>query len=209
MEVAMSAVDIPEIPVYEGLTPEQVITLSRARWFKQFKGMIQSYRSGACLFCDPLGPKNKVIHEALGWRMWVNPIPEKHSARHLVMAPVEHISPEDEIVVDDFTAIGELFSWAKQEFKFKGGGLLMRFGSTWFNAGTILHLHVNIIVPDGSNEVRVPLAKTPEKVQAGFTRLQVFMKMLNGTAIKDPTEGEREIAAKGFKEPEELKAAGF
>jgi len=51
-------------PVIEGLTEHQVMTLTRARKYKQYRGMIEAYREGKCLFCDPLG---EVIADH-GWR---------------------------------------------------------------------------------------------------------------------------------------------
>ncbi len=183
-----------EIPEIEGLTRDQILTLSRARKLEQFEDMIRAYRDGKCLFCDPLGEKNIVVHEAHGWRIWVNPIPEKRTRVHLVMASVRHIGPDDEILPEDFVGIGEMFRYARAEFKIPGGGLLMRFGSTEFNAGTMLHLHANIMEPDLSGEVRVPLAKTPEKVQMGFDRLWAFKKLLDGASPDDLTDHERAAA---------------
>jgi len=113
----------------DGLTPHQVLTLSRVRGFKQYLNMLERYQNGVCVFCDPLGPKNRVIHEVAGWRMWENPFPSPGSELHLVLAPVRHISTESLPSARDFIAVGELFEWAKLEYGKKrliGGGILMR-----------------------------------------------------------------------------------
>jgi hypothetical protein len=148
------------IPKIEGLTDHQVLTLTRARKYKQYLDMIEGYRAGLCVFCDPLGEKNVVLCVIDGWRMWENPFPEPNTALHLVLAPVSHIPMEEMPRHFHFTAVGVLFDWAEARYRdrMKGGGVLMRFGSPEYNAGTILHLHAHIMVPSLKGEVRLPLA---------------------------------------------------
>lgn len=184
------------IPTLTGLTPHQVVTLSRARNFSQYLSMRQAYLDGKCLFCDPLGPKNVVIHEVDGWRMWVNPFPEKHTSLHLVMASVRHIPTEELPGVEDIAAMGKLFAWAREHFgheKLKGGGLFSRFGDPMLNAGTILHLHGHIMVPDLSGEVRLPLAKSPDRDARGYRRIDLFEKLRRVTSLSGLTDEEIEL----------------
>lgn len=167
------------MPKIEGLSDDQVLTLTRARSFEQYKVMLESLKAGKCVFCSPLGPKNIVFYEANGWRAWENPFKEPKTKLHIVLAPIRHISTEESPDREDFFAMGLIFEQVKLHYAdaMKGGGFLMRFGSPKLNAGTILHLHANIMVPDLTGEVRLPLAKEPASVERGIQRLWVFEKL--------------------------------
>lgn len=184
-----------EMPRIEGLSDDQVLTLTRARGFDQYITMIQDYLMGKCLFCNPLAPVNVVLYQVDGWRVWENPFPAKNTVLHLVAAPIRHVSTEELPLVEDFTALGKIFNWAKDRYQkcFQGGGLLMRFGSPKLNAGTILHLHANIMVPDLKGEVRPPLAKEPADIERGIKRLWVFENMRSGVAKSDLSDEDRTL----------------
>jgi hypothetical protein len=136
--------------------------------------MLERYRAGVCTFCrlDPvLNPTLCTLRE---WSVWENPFPLPHTRHHLVMAPHRHVGPSDQILSSDFTAMGELFGWAQKRFGFTGGGFAMRFGSPKQSAGTVMHLHANIIVPDLTGAVDVTLAKNPAKVTEQIARMRGF-----------------------------------
>jgi diadenosine tetraphosphate (Ap4A) HIT family hydrolase len=183
-----------ELPEIEGLSEDQVHTLVSCRAFRQYVGMLEGYRAGKCPFCDPLDPeKNKVINQVGRWRMWVNPFPTKHSKLHLVMAPCEHMDRHSLITSMDFANMGGLFMWAQQEFGFTGGGFVMRFGSPKHGSGTVLHLHANIIIPDLSGPVQVPLAKGPEQIAEKVARMRVFEKLRLGANVEALNDDERKL----------------
>ena len=169
---------IPDIPKIEGLDEHQVLTLAYCRSYNQYVSMIEQYRAGRCAFCDPLDPvKNKLIHENMLWRLWVNPFPLPHTELHLVMASRRHIAPGGEMTAEDFTAMGQLFLQAQMTYGFTGGGFVMRFGTPLQSAGTILHLHANIIIPDRSGAVEVTLAKDHATIVEQIARMRVFEKL--------------------------------
>ncbi len=193
--VRKEEVIVSHIPKIEGLNAHQVLTLTRARKYKQYLAMIEAYKKGDCVFCDPLGEKNVVLHAADGWRIWENPYPEPNTSLHLVLAPARHIDTDRLPGVEEFIAVGKLFAWAVERYSNRliGGGVLMRFGSPEFNAGTISHLHAHIMVPDLNGEVRLPLAKAPDRVALGYMRLRAFEKIRTGTPMTDLTDEEREL----------------
>ncbi len=192
--IAIQEAEIPDIPKIEGLTSDQVLTLVYCRSYKQYVSMIEGYRKGKCVFCDPLDPeKNGVIKETTCWRMWINPFPLKHTRLHLVMATRRHVTPGDEIEQHDFNEMGELFLWAQREFGITGGGFAMRFGSPAESSGSVLHLHANIIVPDGTGVVEVTLAKEPAKVAEQTARMQVFEKLRLGSGVEELSLEERAL----------------
>ncbi|MEK7095430.1 MAG: hypothetical protein AAB917_02110 [Patescibacteria group bacterium] len=152
------------------------------RSYKQYLSMISDYEAGRCPFCDPLDEKNKVLHSALGWRVWENPYSLTHTSLHLIMAPQQHTTSIEDISPSDFEAMGRIFKWVRYQFNLQGGAFAMRFGSPQFNAGSVLHLHANIIVPDHSGAVQITLAKDTAKVEETIARMKVFEKLRGNTA---------------------------
>lgn len=183
--------NIPKIP---GLTEDQVLTLAVCRTYKQHVATIEGYKAGKCHFCDPLDEKvNKVIQVSGAWRMWVNQFALKHTSPHLIMAPKQHVGPHDQITPADFSDMGKLFAWAQREFSIKGGGFVMRFGPPALNAGSVLHLHANLIVPDLTGNVRVTLSKEPEEFAEQIARMFVFEKLRQGVPMTDLDDQERAL----------------
>lgn len=184
-----------EMPKIEGLSDDQVLTLTRARSFEQYVTMIQDYLVGKCLFCQPLAPVNVVFYQVDGWWAWENPFPAKNTVLHVVLAPLRHVPPTEFPSPEDFLAMGKITQHVKRRYTdiLQGGGFLMRFGSPKLNAGTILHLHANIMVPDLKGEVRLPLAKEPADIERGVRRLWAFENMRSGVAKSDLSDEERTL----------------
>lgn len=182
---------VPDIQLVDGLDINQTLSLAYCRTYAQYCVMLERYRSGVCTFCDPLDPeKNKLVAERGDWRMWVNPFPLPHTSVQLVMAPRRHVAPGGEILSSDFTRMGELFDCAQKQFGFTGGGFVMRFGTPLQSAGTVLHLHANIIIPDQTGDVVATFAKAPEKIEMQFARMRVFEKLRQGTSLHLLTQEE-------------------
>lgn len=192
-------------------------TLLNTRTYTQYIRYIDDLRKGVSPFCDLDETFNEVIREAsyqggMGgnesrtWRMWHNPFPQKHCRVHLVLAPTQYVTNPEELIDADWKCINDLFAWAISEkgVGIKGGGLLMRFGDPTLNAGSIRHIHANIIGPDGTGEVRLPLAKDPEKVESKkkvavawekmrryhlrYTGPDLTLEDLARAALRDPDE---------------------
>lgn len=81
----------------------------------------------------------------------------------LVIVASEHIRRFSEITPSGWVNLGDIITWANQEFDLPGGMLFARFGDMNLNAGTVPHLHWNLWVPDRTGEVRIPVFKTPDK----------------------------------------------
>ncbi len=186
------------LPEIAGLNRDQVLTLMNSRSYKQYCDGIEAYLKGKCIFCDPLGPKNKVLFETDGgehaWRVWENPFPLKRTSRHLIMAPVQHLTDPNLITRWDWIKQGEIWLYARDVLGIKGGACVGRFGSPEFNAGSILHLHTNIIVPDGTGDVQITVGKSPEKMELIARRVVVFEKLRTGTSrLEDLSPEELEL----------------
>jgi hypothetical protein len=184
-----------ELPKISGLEDEEVSTLLNVRTYRQYCQYVDDRLAGKCPFCDPLDPElNKVIQAAwkdgLGWRMWQNPFPIKHSTTHLIIAPVRHIVHPDSMESGDWDQMANLINYAISGrdglgMGLPGGGVLMRWGDPKLNAGSIRHVHANIIVPDGTGEVRLPLAKEPAEVEEKTRVIAVFERMRCGVKLEN------------------------
>ena len=183
----------PEIPTIEGLTREQVLTLVNCRGLKQYTAMVSDYQARKCPFCDPLDPKNAILRETANWRLWKNPFPLKNTSLHVILATKVHPWQGNILWSELWGEVGVLFSWARDEFKIPGGAFAFRFGSPEFNAGSVLHLHANIIVPDGTGQVRITLAKEPSEVETATRRMHVFEKMRLGVKFEEIELAEQEL----------------
>jgi hypothetical protein len=182
-----------ELPEIEGFSPDQVLTLANCRSLEQYRSMIDDYRSGRCPFCDPLDlTKNIVLYQVDGWRMWRSPFSYAH-CRHFVMAPIRHVGCEDEISVEDFTAMGKMFLFARQELGVMGGGVVMRFGGPKLSACSVLHLHTNILVPDLTGPVEATLSKHPDRQRQNIARLRVFEFLRQGCSVDALSAEERAL----------------
>ncbi len=187
-----------DLPVVKGLTPDQVLTLVSCRRYEQYREMLAGYLAKTCPFCDPLDPMlNRVLHRFGSWRMWLNPFPMAHTALHLVMSPEQHMTSVEQVLPVDFVAIGQLFAWAQKEYRFTGGGLAMRFGSPFESCCSVLHLHVNIIIPDKTGNAQVTLAKSPEKLRKQIARFRVYQKLDTGISLEALSVGEQQLLVQG------------
>lgn len=175
----------PALPEVEGLNADQVLTLVSCRDYAQYRSMLAMYRAGVCPFCDPLDEVlNPVIRQNALWRMWVNPFPMAHTKLHLILAPKRHVGTHDDVDVEDFAAMGELFCWAKERYAFTGGGFVMRFGSPFESCCSVFHRHTNIVIPDGTGDASVRLAKSPSKLRQQIDRFRVYQALDMGVSLE-------------------------
>lgn len=120
------------------------------------------------------------------WIAKWNDFPQKKkTAKHLLVIPRRHIVNLSEMTLDDWVHSGHLIQWVISEFKIPGGGILTRFGTPFLNAGTVEHLHINIMEPNGQVEFRPPLCKEPEENAEGLARLEIFKKLWLGYSVGD------------------------
>lgn len=145
--------------VIPGIDQEDIGTLLNVRSYSQYVEMVNRILSGKCPFCELDTNLNKVLHQRSGWKMWRNPFPAKNTTEHLILAPDRHITNLGEMTPEDWRAFYGMVYHFNDLTTHKGGAIVMRFGDPAMNAGSIRHLHANIIVPDGTGEVRVTLGQ--------------------------------------------------
>lgn len=165
------------------------------RTLRQYLEYIKDQLSGVCPFCKLDLEKNIMVASNDVWTAWKNPYPLNNTDLHLVMAPREHLTHIRDLMTEDWLAFGELLETISILFsnQMPGGGLIMRFGDQEFHAGSIKHLHANLIVPNLRGEVRIPLAKDPEEIEEKRKIIEVFEKIRSGTKPEDLSLKEFEL----------------
>ena len=77
-------------------------------------------------------------------------------------------------------------------------GTLMRDGDATLSAGTIQHLHIHDMVPDGTGRVESPFFKGAESEAEGVARARVFEKIRRGAGTHTLTEEEWKLVKDRF-----------
>lgn len=181
--------------VIPGLDWEEVGTLMYARGFKQYCEMIKRIQAGECFFCQLDTELNIVIFENERWWGWYNPVKIERAnlAYHAVIAHRQHLTQLSDLTPEDGYHLFDIVQKFAQKDNLPGGGMLMRFGDPRLNAGTIRHLHLNIMVPNGKGEVRPPLRKTMEEVEEDMKKSVAFEKMRLGTPFEALEPAEQDL----------------
>lgn len=170
--------------VVPGIGQEDIGTLLNVRTYSQYVEMVKRILSDKCPFCKLDTNLNKVLHQRSNWKMWRNPFPANHTVEHLILAPDRHVTNLDEMTPEDWQAFRNLLYCFYDFTNYKGGAIVMRFGHPNLNAGSVRHLHANIIVPSRTGEVRITLAKEPKEIEKKKKILAVFERVRTGTKIE-------------------------
>lgn len=146
------------------------INLNNAREDKQIEVMQKIAQEDHCPFCIEnlrLYHQQPILKEGKYWLVTKNQWPYNHTKYHLLLIYKDHAVKLSELNDQAGTELFQLIKELEKEFAFEGGGLAMRFGDTDFSAGTVNHLHVQLIVPDAMAKdfepVRVKLGLQWEK----------------------------------------------
>ncbi len=153
-------------------TKTTFIDLDNARVDEQRRVMEKIREADHCPFC--LGNlrayhKEPFIKEGQFWILTKNQWPYVHTSVHLLFIYKQHVEKLTGIAPEAGTELIQLSQWAESEYKMPGGGLAMRFGDTDYSAGTVAHLHAQLLVPDiaaldyDDDPVKVTIGKTWKK----------------------------------------------
>lgn len=120
--------------------------------------------------------------------------PEKHTRWHFLIVPKRHVTDSMELNGPEILVMMSLFpNHLMRDFGFKSRGLLMRDGDATLSAGTIEHLHLHIMVPDGTGRVESPFYKGAEAEAESLARALVFEKLRQGMEPETLTDGEWDL----------------
>ena len=186
----LNSISVSELKALPRDYPGRITALSRGvnylmgcGQFEQFcctlRGLIRPHLY--CPFCakERKRRERKFLRVAGGWGLIENEFKRKDTKEMWLLVPLRHIVHTDDLTRDDWAAIGDLFTYCCGQNCLTGGGLVMRFGDPRYNAGTIEHLHINIITPIPGVEFRTPFAKTEKGHAENYLRLRGFIYDLN------------------------------
>ncbi|MFA6814387.1 MAG: HIT domain-containing protein [Candidatus Pacebacteria bacterium] len=138
----------------------QFINLDNAREEEQKLVMKDVAEAEHCPFCREnlcKYHKQPILKETKFWIVTKNQWPYKHTKHHFLLIYKVHAVSLSDLSPTAGQELFELITEIEQSFKIKGGGLAMRFGDTDYSAGTINHLHVQLIEPDLDSPDFVPV----------------------------------------------------
>lgn len=158
------------------LTPEELFCLEGCRTFPQYELMRQHFEAEHCAFCFLDPEKNVVLWEDQYASAWsVHPtLKQKGLHEHLIIIPKRHVRFEHDLTDVEVLSMHHATKYLASQFPLPGGICATRFGDMRLNAGTVTHLHKNIMVPNGIDEVRVPVFKTPTDRELNVARAKAF-----------------------------------
>jgi ATP adenylyltransferase len=183
--------------IIPGITDPSTLTcIARARKYSQYLGMVKNALTGVCPFCTPDPVKNPRIELSAGKEHWYithcNP-PEDFTRVHLLYIPIKkivvdgakrHVKDTRELSKEAWADLQDVHAEATDRFRIPYRGWQCRDGDARESVGTIEHLHIHVMAPDGTGRVESPLSKTPEEEES-LQRTLVFEKMRQGASVND------------------------
>jgi hypothetical protein len=103
-----------------------------------------------------------------------NKFPHRGTERMLLITTRRHVVDPGHLTGSERIAFWRLFDIARQRYGIAGGALVFRFGNPLHHAGTVIHLHANIIVAKGDEEYRPTLGKGADVFADDYRNLRTF-----------------------------------
>ena len=159
--------------------PEELFCLEGCRSYAQYYSMRLGFEMGHCAFCPENFDlsKNGVFWEDARAYAWAVPqnFLRKELSFHFIIAPKRHVRFLWELSNSEALAMHDALVTIGKRYTLDTGGIIVtRFGDMRFNAGTVPHIHENIMVPNGTGEVRIPVFKDPHDREKNRTRASAF-----------------------------------
>ena len=142
--------------------------------------MVQDAIGRVCPFCELDPVYNKVVVQDEFFSAWQSSAPENNTKRHFIIAPRRHVRSVMELTRDEKLSLFQIMQKLQDTYGYKSCGVLIRDGDARLSAGTIEHLHIHVMVPDGTGRVESPFYKGAEDDVACMNRAIIFEKMRLG-----------------------------
>lgn len=146
------------------------IDIDNAREDDQRSVMENIAEAAHCPFCRENLAKyhqQPILKEGKFWIVTTNQWPYEHTKHHFLLIYKVHALNLGDLSPAAGQELFKLVAELEKDCQFKGGGLAMRFGDTDYSAGTVNHLHVQLIEPDFSapdfEPVRIKIGKSKNK----------------------------------------------
>ena len=146
------------------LTEEERFCTTLPYDFAYYCQLRKTFEEGYCGFCDLDEAINPTLYENEHWILTENAFKNVRPCKvMLLIISKEHWRQLGDITPEAWASFSEMIAWAEKEYNIPGGMLFLRFGDMRLNAGTMLHLHWNLWVPDGSGPLSAPIFKSEEE----------------------------------------------
>jgi len=150
---------------------KQFVDLDNSREADQAKVMQSIISADHCPFCEEnlrQYHKQPILKQTEHWLLTTNQWPYNHTKHHFLAIYRHHVEHLSELEPAAGQELLELFAWLEKEYDLAGGGFVMRFGDTRHSAGSVAHLHAQLVVPDLEDPdyepTRIKIGKSPEKL---------------------------------------------
>jgi ATP adenylyltransferase len=153
-------------------SPTTFVDVSNARFDDQRQIMEEIVAAGHCPFCpENFGKYNKhpYLKDGQHWFLTNNKWPYRNTKNHFILITKQHAESFAELSDAARAEVFELAAWAIDKYKIPGGALCLRFGDSNHSAGSVAHLHAQLIHPDIDAEnyeekpVRLRIGKARKK----------------------------------------------
>lgn len=170
--------------VIPGITDPITLTcISRARKYKQYCRAVKNALEHLCPFCNIDRDYNKIELEGNYWIAFPSNPPENHTKIHLLIVPKRHVKGVADLSRSEWNELRTMLKKLQIKNDIKGSGILIRDGDATLSAGTIQHLHIHMMVPNGKRRVAPPFCKGMASERQSLARAIIFEKMRTGTPI--------------------------
>ena len=136
------------------------INLANTREEKQKSVMEEIAEAKHCPFCRENLCKyhqQPILKEGKFWIVTTNQWPYPHTKHHFLLIYKVHAVNFSDLSPAAGQELFELSAEIEESYQIKGGGLAIRFGDTDYSAGTVNHLHAQLIEPDLDSPNFVPV----------------------------------------------------
>lgn len=122
-----------------------------ARVDEQRAVMAKSEADGVCPFCPEhleQYHKDPILLEGLYWIATPNSWPYEHTKHQILLISRSHVEHIKDLPEGAGEELIQMTRKLAEQFNTPGGAICMRFGDTLYSAGSVKHVHAQLIVPD-------------------------------------------------------------
>lgn len=121
---------------------------AHARTPEQAARMAELEAQGTCRFCW------ETRHTPPGdWKLRPCDYPYEGTREHLLAIPQRHVTSMGELFEEEFAGLGALLSVYEGIYRPDGYTIAVRNGDMSLTGASVQHLHLHILVPDGTREL--------------------------------------------------------
>jgi diadenosine tetraphosphate (Ap4A) HIT family hydrolase len=144
------------------LTENEKASLLHCRNDTQFREMLRHFQHNTCPFCEelPSGLNTWITSCSTGyWRVKENDWPLPNTDFHLIVVSRPHLISASKVPAEGWLDWGLTLQRIEETYGEIKGGIMFRNGPLTHSAGTVEHLHANIVTTNLKGAVRLTIAK--------------------------------------------------